>query len=366
MTTVKVADAAQFLSLVPLLLGYLPTHSVVIVPMSRGKSLGAMRVDLPPDDAIDTAASTVIGMACRIAQIDGIVSVIYTDAAINGDLPHRALTDSLALRADACGLTIVDALAVGANGWGSYLDRDLPDTGRFLAEIGMVARTADHATSDQTAGAYLPRCPRGTRSAVSLALHSLDAALEVICGIPADSHKAARIDPAALHAACQLDDLPELFEAALRWDVDAMPPMQAAMLGWCLERPSLRDVALVQWASDESGGDAAMDAQRRWEDGEEYPSDLAEVMWGEGVRPDAERIEVALLLTRTVAATLPKKRRAGALAVCAWLSWALGRSTHADKYARMALHSDPTHGLAEIVASFVQAGHLPDWAFRTT
>ena len=25
---------------------------------------------------------------------------------------------------------------------------------------------------------------------------------------------------------------------------------------------------------------------------------------------------------------------------------------------------EPEHGLAEIVRSFVHAGHLPDWAFR--
>lgn len=38
--------------------------------------------------------------------------------------------------------------------------------------------------------------------------------------------------------------------------------------------------------------------------------------------------------------------------------------THADAYVRQALHADPRHGLAEIVGSFVAAGHLPDWAFR--
>ena len=59
-----------------------------------------------------------------------------------------------------------------------------------------------------------------------------------------------------------------------------------------------------------------MDAQRKWEDGAEYPSDLASVMWGEGRRPDPQRLEGALELARVVAALLPKARRAGALAVC--------------------------------------------------
>ena len=54
----------------------------------------------------------------------------------------------------------------------------------------------------------------------------------------------------------------------------------------------------------------------------------------------------------------------GPLATCAWLAWALGRSTHAELYARRACDIEPEHGLAEIVQSFVHAGHLPDWAFR--
>ena len=66
----------------------------------------------------------------------------------------------------------------------------------------------------------------------------------------------------------------------------------------------------------------------------------------------------------TVAALTAAPRRAGALAVCGWLSWALGRSTHADRYARKALAAEPDHGLASIVRSFVSAAHLPDWAFR--
>jgi hypothetical protein len=140
--------------------------------------------------------------------------------------------------------------------------------------------------------------------------------------------------------------------------------MQAAVLGWCLARPSLRDVGIVQWASDRVGGDTALDAQRRWEEGEEYPADLASVMWGESERPDPRRLDTALELVRCVAAQIPEAHRAGALATAAWLAWSLGRSTHADRYAAAALRIEPEHGLAEIVRSFVAHAHLPDWAFR--
>ena len=118
-TIVRAADAAQFLSLVPHLLGFVPSRSLVVVPMCRGRSLGAMRVDLPADPAgaaSDAVAATVVGMACRIADADGAMVVVYTDAAVTGILPHRALVQSLCDRADACGLPIADALVVAADG----------------------------------------------------------------------------------------------------------------------------------------------------------------------------------------------------------------------------------------------------------
>ena len=80
---------------------------------------------------------------------------------------------------------------------------------------------------------------------------------------------------------------------------------------------------------------------------------------------EQERLQRALALVREVAALVPKAHRPGPLALCGWLSWALGRSSHADRYAAMALAIDRRHGLADIVRSFVRAGHLPDWAFRT-
>ena len=169
---------------------------------------------------------------------------------------------------------------------------------------------------------------------------------------------------AALSAAVALDDLPTLFESALAWDAASLAPFDAATLGWCLSRPALRDIALVQWCAGSDAGDEALDAQLRWEQGEEYPAHLAMFMWGEGDRPAAARLESALELARQLSAALPETDRAGALATAAWIAWALGRSTHADAYARAAVAIEPEHGLAEIVLSFVLAGHLPDWAFR--
>ncbi|MFJ6678259.1 DUF4192 family protein [Microbacterium sp. NPDC091382] len=361
-TIITVADSAHFLALVPRLLGFTPTESLVVVPMARGRSLGALRVDLPPADTpLDAVASTVIGMLCRVSDADGFAGVVFTAASALDGLPGADLAVALEQSADACGLEVVDILTVAGTGWGSHYDERMPPGGRPLAEL---ERHLPPLEGDQLEGASLPAAEPAATASVEVALRSLESALAVLCGIPAVDEAAERIDPAALEAGCALDDLPGLYEGCLAWNPVDLDPMRTAVLAWCLARPSLRDVALVQWATDRAGGDTALDAQRRWEDGEDYPADLASVMWGEGRRPDPRRLEAALVLARRVASTTSDAHRAGSLATAAWLAWSLGRSTHADRYAADALRVEPEHGLAEIVRSFVAHAHLPDWAFR--
>jgi hypothetical protein len=434
-TTVKAAGPAEFLSLIPRMLGYRPAQSLVLIPFHGSSSLGAMRFDLPDSgsDEIDSVASTVIGMTCRLPEADGVAVIVYSGIgfAETGGMPHRALCDALERRADACGLRLTDALCVAADGWGSYLDPTCPAAGRALAELGAAGSAlADLAglpepDGDQVSGAALPDTDLAARERVARSLAAIGRAVTVLCGedfgergsgaggiggasrhvigedgvsedgdrgdaaaaaakesarrdlapvpgpVTGEGEEAAsvpeekeRVDPQALATVCRLDDLPGLFEDALEWDPDALEPFEAAALVWCLSRPSLRDVALVQWSGNLSQGDEALDAQLRWESGEEYPAHLAMRMWGEGERPSPDRLEAALRLARQVAAVAPRASRPGPLAMCAWLSWSLGRSTHAEAYASEACVIEPEHGLSEIVRSFVRAGHLPDWAFH--
>jgi hypothetical protein len=358
-TIVTAADAAHFLSLVPRLVGCAPTESLVIVPLREGRSLGALRIDLPPERAdLDATASTVVGLVCRIDGVDALIPVVYTAAPVGDELPGAGLVAALRRSADACGLTVADAFTVAGDGWGSHVEARRPRGGHPLALLD-----AFPSSGDQASGTELPTVSRTQVESVAAALASLEAALAVICGIPSTVGGDARIDPSALEAACALDDLPALYEEALRWDAATLDPMHAAVLGWCLSRPSLRDVAIVQWSSDRARGGWALDAQQRWEEGIEYPADLAEVLWGEGPRPDPARLSTALELARQVCTRMPVDQRAGTFATAGWLSWALGRSTHAGRYADDALDLDPHHGLAEIVTSFVQSAHLPGWAF---
>ncbi|MFE1665798.1 DUF4192 family protein [Microbacterium sp. P02] len=392
-TIVKAASAAQFLSLVPHLVGCVPRDSLVLVPFAGGRSLGGMRVDLPPEDAdVDPLSATYVGLVCRVPDADAIAAVIYTDdpfasaaagpgstaagrgTTTSSSMPRQDLARALLLRADECGLRVTNVLCVAPDGWGSYLDPECPDEGRSLDDLdrssGIHPELPAPPVGDQRAGALLPAADPAERERVARALISLDDGVRLICGPdrgrPSEPAPppSARVDPRALATVCALDDLPSLFEDALDAGAGERDPYLVAAMIWCLSRPSLRDIALVQWCGDLSAGDDALQAQLRWEEGEEYPTYLAMHMWGEGGRPDPARLESALDVARRAAATAPRDVRPGPLSACAWLSWALGRSTHAEHYAEEARSIEPEHGLAEIVCSFVQAGHLPDWAFR--
>ncbi len=360
---VKAANPAQFLSLIPTMLGHRPSRSLVVVPFDGSRSLGVMRLDLPSETEPDAFAATVTGLVCRLPDADGLAVAAWTDESFRDEgIPHLDIVDALRRTVDASGLRLVDALCVAVDAWGSYLDDGCPATGWSLDEIDFdVPETA----GDHRSGAELPPVGDGARDEAAVALRALAHAVRVVCAADDDGdHSVERLDPRALAAACALDDLPTLFEDALGWEVDDLAPFDIAVLAWCLSRPSLRDIALVQWCRGMDAGDEALDAQLRWQAGEEYPAHLALHMWGEGEQPDPKRLRAGLELARHVAATAPESAQPGALATCAWLSWALGGSTHADLYAARARDLEPNHGLAEIVATFVAAGHLPDWAFR--
>lgn len=381
-TIIKAADAAHFLGLVPHLLGFHPTRSIVLIPFAGTGSLGAMRMDLDPhdrgagpdastpmalvetpSDAVDRIASTAIGMVCRVRAADGVAVIIYTDETIaGGDLPREQIARALARRADACGLELRDALCVAGNGWASFLDPDRPDDGHPL---GML-QGGDRAESllpvgpgDQHDGATLPEIEPERLADVSAALEALAAAVDADPATIIDSH----LDPRALDTLVRLDDIPELLEEMLEWDAPTAPPFDAALAVVCLSRPAVRDIALLQWSGAMQDGDAALDAQLRWESGEPYPEEIGRRLWGDGPSPEPGRLAAALRIAQTCAALTDGARRAAVLGLCAWLAWAQGRSTVAAEFATRAQQIDADAGLAEIVLAFVNTAHLPEWAF---
>lgn len=325
--TVTASGPADFVTLVPRMLGFKPQDSVVVVPFSGTRSIGAVRVDLPEAVRAAECAHVISGLLCKIAGVTGVALVVYGERERAG-----IIEDALKIEANKTGLTLVEALYVVDDGWGFIGDERPPvplqDVSAELAALPMEV--------DQCAGATLPETESAFADAVAASLSAQN-----------DDEDDSL-------------DLVDLFESALSWDPAHLEVVSASALIALLARPSLRDVGLVHWSHGR--GAEALDAQRKWQHGAAYPRDLASLMWGEGPRPEPQRLFAALELCRHLASATPDPLRVGPLSVAAWFAWALGKSTHASIYAAKALKIDPAHGLSEIVTTFVESGHLPEWA----
>jgi len=364
-TVLKAADSAEFLGLVPALAGFTPRQSIVLVPFQRSRAHGAMRIDLPRDDVdLDEFIDTAIGLVARIGQMDAVAIVVYTDELPQHTpdgmvLPSTVLIEDLLSLAVDSGLHIVDGLCVMPCGWSSYLDEE-PE----LFPLDDIPATPDlpgvsDVTGDQDVGADLPNVDFAEKERVGRALRDLTDVLA-----HDSSTQAGRENPQAIAATLLLDDLPLFFETVLDHPENAPPFVSAALL-WCLNRPSFRDAALLQWATDLPTGIRALDAQLAFtEHGTTVPTELGRMFVGQGDAPDPDRLRIALALVRNVAARAPRASRPAALTVAAWLSWALGRSTHAAHHLKAASEIDPTYPMARLLSTLIDTAVLPEWTFR--
>ena len=364
-TVLKATDSADFLGLVPALAGFTPRQSIVLLPFQRSRAHGAMRIDLPRDDAdIDEYVDTAIGLLSRVSGTDAVALVVYTDELPQHTrdgmiLPETVVVEDLLSLAVESGLRIVDALCVMPCGWSGYIE-DEPELHPLdeIPETPAIPGIAD-VSGDQDAGADLPSVDLAEKERVGRALRDLSDVLA-----HEGSPHEGRENPQALAATLLLDDLPLFFETALERP-ENLPPFVSAALLWCLDRPTFRDAALLQWATDLPTGIRVLDAQLAFtHDGATVPSELGRLFIGQGDAPDPDRLRVALSLVRNVAARAPRASRTAPLTAAAWLSWALGRSTHAGRYLAAAGEIDPGYPLARLLSSLIDAAVLPEWTFR--
>ncbi len=328
-TTITAQSTREFLGLVPALLGFTPQHSLVLVPFEQTRSLGALRVDLEADPA--TLAGTTMGLLCRVPAATGVAAIIYTD---DDAASTATLAAEIATRADHTGLHLVESLYVASDGYGSNRTGGEP---RPLAEIVTPDPLREHVAASQASEATIPDADPDRAAAIAQALDSIEDG-DLVAFVDVAEH-AASTDPAELDA------------------------HRAAVMLSGLGSPLLRDVALIQWATDPENGERALHAQLAAAIGVPVSGDIARTLWGEGARPEAARLIGGLAIAQHLAPYGNDTQRPNLLAAAAWLSWALGRSTHAAIYADRALAIDPEHGMAQIVATIVSAGRLPDWAF---
>ncbi|WP_402844684.1 DUF4192 family protein [Microbacterium sp. GXS0129] len=365
MRTIITADSsAELLALIPHLAGYVPRESVVAIPFRAGRSLAMLRVDRVAHD-VDAFAATTIGTVCRVPDVDAVVLAVYADGELEQS-GAREVLDALRIRADACGLFVIDALAIAENGWASYRDERTPSP-RSLEEISRLAPAGlVTPAGDQAGGSTLVRAPKERRRRVSEALAETERAADVLRSQTCPgADRAGDLNAQGARILMELTDVATAWETALEFeslDDDILTDERAALLLWCLARPSVRDVALAHWCHGAGAAHQVLEAQLEWEETGDYPAGPL-FLAGEGPRPDQARLHQALHLLRGLAALASGRFRGAALASAAWTAWALGWGTHAGVYARAALSVDPGQRLAEIIDELSSRGHLPGWAF---
>lgn len=367
MTTVlRASDSADFLGIVPALAGFTPRRSVVLLPFQGSRTHGAMRLDLPSGDTdLEAYADAAVGLIARVTGTDAVAVVVYSDEGPESTadglvLPVAVAVDELLWRAEDAGLRIVDALCVTPRGWSSYL-ADEPRLGGLdeLAAVPEVPGLGDVA-GDQLAGTALPAADLARKERVARALRDIGEVLDQDAIGPLTGDES----PAVLAAIAALADIPAFFESVLENPQDAPTYVTAALL-WCLDRPVFRDVALAQWATGIDAGIRTLQAQLSFaRDGRMISDELGAVFLGMGPAPDADRLRLALGVVRHAAAAAPRASRPGPLTAAAWLSWALGRSSHAGHYLDLVHEIDPQYGLAALLRTMIEATMLPEWTFR--
>ncbi|QTV80172.1 DUF4192 family protein [Microbacterium sp. NIBRBAC000506063] len=362
-TIVRVTRPAELLGLIPALAGFTPRRSLVLLPFEGSRAHSALRLDLP-HSGIDPHeyVAQAIALLCRIPEADAVAIAVYDEAALDETpLPWSGLVDALVDRAEACELGVVEALCVGPDAWASFLDD--PGLRHPLAEIeaAPVVPGIGDVSGDQSDGVALPEVDAAERERVAQAVEAFAPAVDARAD--GASFSGDRLHPKAIDATGLVDDVPEFFERILE-SPERLEPFETAAMAWCLNRPLLRDVALVQWARNRKQGALALGAQIAYIDQDvSAPDALGRILVGGGRRPDPDRLRIALSLVRGVAARVPEAARVGPLVAAAWLSWALGRSTHASAYIAQAQEIDPDHSMAALIQAMLVRGLLPEWVF---
>jgi hypothetical protein len=379
---VRAATTHDFLALVPRLVGFAPSESLVCVAFSGNRTCGAMRFDLPREAERSfhwRTATRLVGMLGRLDGVDAVVPVVYTARGFAGrrgtnggtGMPEaafvRAVTDAFRFS----GFEVRDALCVAVDGWGSYFDAGCPAAGRPLELIRAstahesIPAEARRPLGDIDEWASIPGADLSSRERVARALATLEASLPTPATdwernggdrAVAQRHPASGVCHAARGAAWA--------ETLLGLPPDDVPDGIAASTIFLLASERLWETVAVQWAFGPAVGVPALEENAAASiAGSSYRPGYRLLLRGRGPLPDPERIERGIRLLKVLASRSPRANRSPVLSMLAWCNWALGRSTVARRFVDAALAAQPALPVAVDLRDLLDRGELPDWAF---
>lgn len=355
----RCSTTADFLAALPLLTGFTASNSIFVVFFSGRRASRTMRLDLPPDESPTTITPLLDFISSALHRFSGAersspAIVITTDLsfAAAAGAPWKRLAQRLERRLRRDGYSPRELCCVASDAWVSYLDPRAPLLGRPLDEI-----------SASSVVAQSPAAKREVRDLADLG------------ALPAPDP----IRAAALVRA--LDAEPPLSQAVARdavWMLDTcsmcraflnagdrLPPEAAAGFLRMIQRPE-RWFVLALGMLTRPG--FPLELAQEWPPGSFECVEIDGPI-GHGPRPlwsikhllsdliPEESSHGALAHVRELiecaAADAPAQLQPAALAFCAWLWWACGNQTVAQRQAKTALKISPGNELAIMVSQLV-------------
>jgi hypothetical protein len=381
---VRAMGPADLLRFVPDLVAVDPDDSLVLVLFthSRGtksRTRGAMRIDLLHDDdpaVLERWAGGVLQQVLQVDGITGVAVVAYTPEtfAPGGRPPAAPQVRAVARQAARMGLEVLDRFCVGADGWGSLDDPELPRGGRPLAEI-------EPTTRERRRPRRAAEIEDASEAACDVFAGHLERWWTRADGTGGELHGVRLTEPGssfgpAAEAAPAMEryrwgedtaEVIDLVEAMLEPHEPAgeSPCPCRALLYALASRQGIENLVLLQIAWGRPFA-AEMWSAAHAPAGRERSFDrLVEAIGGGRFRrPDTDRIEVAIEVLLEIAAYVPPSLRAPVDGMLAWLHWACGASSAAASYATRALAQQPGRDVPTLVLAKVQRNELPRWAFR--
>lgn len=323
---IELHGAGELLAVVPYLLGFHPTDSLVMVGLHDQRVGFALRLDLPPDGRTLPAATLRWVLSALIAQrLTGIVLVGYGGAGPVGP-PLATLADALR----AAGLPLIDRLRVAGDRYWSYQCAD-------------------------------PQCcpPAGASYQEARDRVAAEATLAGLVALPDRAELARQLAPVTGPARVGVEHARQQAQARWRSLVDNVATGELAA-----------KVLAV------AGTGAVHDAIRRYE----LPHatlDDDEVAWlGLVLRELAVRDEAWRLIDRgdlhrhrslwtDMVRRVPRRDLAAPAALLGYVCWQLGDGALAGIALGRALEVDPGYEMAALLSQAIAAG-IPPHAWRVT
>ncbi|MGO1319018.1 MAG: DUF4192 family protein [Galactobacter sp.] len=377
-TVVKADSDAELLSLVPILMGYQPKESLIVIPFT-GKHCGTgMRLNLPKDLRSKTmrdVASLCVSNLSRMEHCTGVMLAVFTDEPFGKAMRrYRMPLKHVELALLQQGFGIRRTFVCAADGWSEIDDSEAPTNGYGLAELEAAV----------PAGLSMPTPGGPAQPDLHARLpHTDPARAQQLCETVELLATGRERTGLGVLMPAQAIDHTKLVEQLLGKGPDRLAPITMARFCIGALQPALRDPMLVQLAFGEAAGASAMEhsmrhrermrqtglssddlAMRDLAEGRGMERDVSMIMGDWPDPPDPDRLNRAQEVVAHIAAHCPTWARPPVLCMLGWLYWAAGGGTAAAAHLMDALRLDPSLRMAALLLALVNSGKLPEWGFR--